>query len=433
VKKVYALVDCNSFYVSCERLFDPALKNKPIIVLSNNDGCAVALSKEAKSIGIRRGDPYFKIESKLKKAKGIAFSSNYSLYGDLSKRVMQVLEGTCPQMEVYSIDEAFLELSGLEHLGLDEYGRYIKDKVYREVGLPVSIGIARTKVLAKIANWHAKKSTKACGVLDLTDERFIDEALRRVPVDDIWGIGRRSGEKLKYLGIFNALQFRDYKNDKKILKLLTKVGRQIQDELRGINCFDLEMDTKDKDQIISSKSFGRGVSDKRELKEALANYVSRACEKMRRQNSKTRTIGIWLTTNPFSDTPQYFNKRSASLLSPSSDTRALIIKSFELLDEIFKEGFIYKKAGVMLSSLVEKDMSQLSFFEQGDNAKSIELMKVMDAINEREGSESIKSLACGIDPMWKTLCKKKSAHFTTRWSEILKINMDLDEKLKKSS
>ena len=424
MKKIYALVDCNSFYVSCERLFNPSLKDKAVIVLSNNDGCAVALSKEAKSAGIKRGDPFFKIEKALEKVGGHAYSSNYSLYGDLSKRIMQVLEGTCPQMEVYSIDEAFLDLSGLEHLGLDEYGRYIKDKVYREVGLPVSVGIAHTKVLAKIANSLAKKSSKADGVLDLTNERFIDVALRRTSIDDVWGIGRRSAEKLKFLGIYTALEFRDYENDKKILKLLTKVGRQIQDELRGINCFELEIDTRDKDQIISSKSFGRGISDKREIKEALACYVSRACEKMRRQNSKTRTISIWLMTNRFSTQPQYFNEKKAVLLSASSDTRSIIVKAFELLDDIFKEGFIYKKAGVMLSALVEKDMSQLSFFEQGDNAKSIELMKVIDAINEREGSESIKSLACGLDPMWKTLCERKSAHFTTRWGEILTVKMD---------
>ena len=424
MKKIYALVDCNTFYVSCERVFDPSLKGRPVIVLSNNDGCAVALSIEAKKAGVKRGDPYFKIENLLKKCNGVALSSNYSLYGDLSKRIMDTLAGMCPEMEVYSIDEGFLNLSGLEHLGLDEYGRIIKDRVFQNVGVPVSVGIAHTKVLAKIANWHAKKSPKADGVLDLTDERYIDEALRRIPIEDVWGIGRRSAEKLKFLGIYTGIDLRDFKNDRKILKTLTKTGRQVQDELRGINCFDLELVAPEKKQIISSKSFGRGVSCKNEIREALASYVTRAAEKLRAQDSRVRTLGVWLTTNPFSDNPQYFNRTSINLLSPTGDTGFLISAAFSLLDDIFKEGFIYKKAGVMLSSLVEKDMSQMTLFERNDDEKSESLMKVIDAINKREGSETIKSLACGLDPMWKMLCQKKSYNFTTRWSEILKIQLD---------
>lgn len=424
MKKIYALVDCNTFYVSCERVFNPALNSTPVIVLSNNDGCAVALSKEAKKAGVKRGDPYFKIEKLLKKCKGVALSSNYSLYGDLSKRIMETLDEMCPEMEIYSIDEAFLNLTGMEHLGLDEYGRIIQERVYKNVGVPVSVGIAHTKVLSKIANWHAKKSPKAGGVLDLTDERFVEEALKRIPIEDVWGIGRKSADKLKFLGIYTGLDFRDFKNDRKILKTLTKTGRQVQDELRGINCFDLELTSPEKKQIISSKSFGRGVTCKLEIREAIANYVTRAAEKLRAQDSKARTLGVWLTTNPFSDTPQYFNRASVNLLSPTADTRFLISTAFSLLDEIFKEGFIYKKSGVMLSSLVEKDMSQMTLFERNDDQRSESLMKVIDAINKREGSETVKSLACGIDPMWAMLCQKKSHNFTTRWSEILKINLD---------
>ncbi|OUR94828.1 hypothetical protein A9Q84_17110 [Halobacteriovorax marinus] len=423
-KTIFALVDCNTYYVSCERVFNPKLENIPVIILSNNDGCAVALSKEAKNLGIKRGDPFFKVEKLLKKGKGVALSSNYSLYGDLSNRIMETLEGLCPQMEIYSIDEAFLNLSGLEHLGLDEYARFIKDKVRRDVGIPVSVGIAYTKVLAKVANWHAKKSTKAEGVLDLTDERYLDEALRRIPVGEIWGVGRRSAEKLKLMGIHTGLDLRDYPNERLILKVLTKTGRQVQDELRGINCFEIETTANIKKQIISSKSFGHGVSDKFEVREALASYVSRASEKLRGQGSSCRTLSIWLTTNPFSKTPQYFNEHSAKFLSPTSDTRRLIKEAFSLLDEIFREGFIYKKVGVSLSSLAEKEMGQLNFFEKSDDPKSESLMKVIDAINQREGRETIKPLACGVNPMWKMMCKKKSAHFTSRWSEILCIDID---------
>jgi len=423
-KTIFALVDCNSYYVSCERVFNPALKTVPVIILSNNDGCAVALSKEAKEIGIRRGDPFFKIEKLLKKGGGVALSSNYSLYGDLSKRIMETLDGLCPELEIYSIDEAFLNLSGLEHLGLSEYAKFIKEKVRQDVGVPVSVGIATTKVLAKVASWHAKKSKKANGVLDLTDERYQDEALRRIPVGEIWGVGRRSAEKLKLMGIHTGLDLRDYPNERLIQKILTKTGRQVQDELRGINCFEIETTGNVKKQIISSKSFGHGVSDKLEVKEALASYVTRASEKLRSQGSSCRTLSIWLTTNPFSKTPQYFNERSAKFLSPTSDTRRLIKEAFLLLDDIFREGFIYKKVGVCLSSLAEKEMGQLNFFEQVDDLKSENLMKVIDAINTREGRETIKPLACGLDPMWKMMCEKKSQNFTSRWSEILCVDID---------
>ena len=423
MKKVFALVDCNSYYVSCERLFDPRLNNVPVVVLSNNDGCAVALSSEAKLIGVKRGDPYYKIEKLLKQNNGYALSSNYALYGDISKRVMNVLASMVPRQEVYSIDEAFLDLSGLEHYDLELFGRTIKNRVFKDVGIPVSVGIAGTKVLSKIANHLAKKSSKASGVLDLTEETFHNVALSRVSTSDVWGVGKRSAEKLKHMGIYSALELRNYDNDAQIQRVLTKVGRQVQDELRGVSCFDFEFEVSKRKQILSAKSFGSPQSDKLQIAEALASYISRAAQKLREQGSVCFKINVWITTNPFSNSPQYYNSANFQFLSGVSDTRRLIEVGLELLEEVFVYGFSYKKVGVILNDLQQKEYNQLNFFEKEQDRESEALMKVMDAINQREGPETLKSAACGVNEKWKMMCQFKSAGFTTRWSDILKVQL----------
>lgn len=420
LEKVYALVDCNSYYVSCERLFNASLRNIPIVILSNNDGCVVSLSKEAKLLGIKRGSPYFKIEKILNKHGGKAFSSNYTLYGDMSARVMKTLASMVPGIEIYSIDEAFLDLTGLEHHDLSAFCHEIKMRIEKEVGIPVSLGCARTKVLSKVANRLAKKSQKANGVLNLVDSPYLDLALERTPIEEVWGIGRKSAEKLIFQGIRSAYDFREYQNDRMIQKLLTKLGRQIQEELREVHCFNLEEGVESKKQIISSKSFGRPILLKSEMKEAIANYVSRASEKLRRQKSVCFQVGLWLTTNPFSNTPQYHNQVFMPLTTGSQDTLFLIDCAFSLLDHIFEEGFSYKKAGIILSDLRDERENQLSLFGPILDPKRERLMKEIDRINLLYGSETIKSLACGLDPMWKMLCEKKSKNFTTRWSDIIK-------------
>ena len=423
MKTTFALVDCNSYYVSCERLFAPHLNNVPVVILSNNDGCVVALSDEAKFVGIKRGDPYFKIKALLKKSNGHALSSNYALYGDISSRVMNVLSGLVPQQEVYSIDEAFLDFSGLEHFGFELLGRIIKDRVFKDVGIPVSVGIAKTKVLSKIANRLAKQSSKANGVLDLTEKTYHGLALSRTDISEVWGIGKRSAEKLKHIGLYSALDLRDYQDDKRIQQMLTKVGRQVQDELRGIACFDLELGVSKRKQILSAKSFGNALFNQNEIAEALANYISRAAEKLREQKSLCFNLSVWITTNPFSASPQYYDSRGFRFSSGVSDTRRLIEVGLRLLDELFVHGFSYKKVGVILNDLQQNENCQLNLFEQDQDNQGELLMKVMDTINKKEGMQVLKSGACGVNDSWKMKSAFMTPKFTTKWSEILKVQL----------
>ena len=420
--KIFALVDCNSFYCSCERVFQPKLQNKPVIVLSNNDGCAVARSDEAKAVGIQMGDPFFKIKDLVKKHDVKVFSSNYSLYGDMSRRVMQTLALFSPDMEVYSIDEAFLSFKGFERRNLTEYALQIKEKVYQDTGIPVSIGIGPTKVLAKAANKLSKKNkilTK--GVFDIRDPLVQEKALRSFPAEDIWGIGRKSSQKLLNYNIKTALDLRNA-NEQFIQKLLTIVGRRILQELRGESCLDLE-DIKNKKQIISSRSFGRPVTSLQELQEATANHITNACEKLRRQKSATQSLSVFIQTNPFKNTPQYFNSAHATLLSSTCVTNKLIHKAFELLSSIYEKGFEYKKVGVILSSIHPQGSSQLDLFSNFDTPQEINLMRAIDSINEREGKNTVKFAACGIHQFWKMLSQMKTPAYTTRASEFLQVKI----------
>ncbi len=420
--KIFALVDCNSFYCSCERVFQPKLQNKPVIVLSNNDGCAVARSDEAKALGIQMGDPFFKIKDIVKKHDVKVFSSNYSLYGDMSRRVMQTLATFSPDMEVYSIDEAFLSLKGFERRDLIQYALEIKEKVYQQTGIPVSIGIGPTKVLAKAANKISKKNkTQTKGVFDIRDPLLQEKILRSFPVEDIWGIGRKSSQKLLNYNIKSAYDLRNA-NEYFVQKLLTIVGRRILQELRGESCLDLE-DIKNKKQIISSRSFGRPVTSIQELQEATANHITNACEKLRRQKSTTQSLAVFIQTNPFKNTPQYYNSAHVTLLSGTCVTNKLISKAFELLNSIFKKGFEYKKVGVVLSSIHPEKTPQLDFFGEFDSLREIKLMRTLDGINEREGKNTVKFAACGIHQFWKMLSQMKTPAYTTRVSEFLKVKI----------
>lgn len=418
---VFGLVDCNSFYCSCERVFDPSLTNKPVIVLSNNDGCAVSRTDEAKALGIEMGAVYFKIKDLVQKHDVKVFSSNYTLYGDMSHRVMQILSTFVPEMEVYSIDEAFLSFTGMQNKNLNEYAVEIKDTVFQYTGIPTCIGLGPTKVLAKVANKVAKKNkSKTNGVFNLCDSDFKNYVLRKFPVEDIWGIGRQSAKKLHAHNIKTAFDL--MKSDPEhIRKFLTVVGGRIVEELRGISCLDLELDAEDRKQIVSSRSFGKHVKDISELRESVANHITNAAEKLRQQNLQCGYLSVFIQTNPFKNVPQYYNSVGAKLLTATSVTPKLIKEAFVLLDRIYRDGYEYKKAGVILNDLSKNTFIQQDLFGTTDRVTEINFMKTIDEINRFHGKGTVKFAACGVDQFWKMLSEMKSQCYTTRWSELLKV------------
>lgn len=385
--------------------------------MSNNDGCVVARSNEAKALGVAMGMPYFQMKKQFKNV--IAYSSNYTLYGDMSRRVMNILSEYTPNIEVYSIDEAFLDLSGFKKDTMTDYIKDIKHQVYKQTGIPVSIGVGGTKVLAKAFNKISKKQKD--GVLFLTDEMEINTYLKKYPVDDLWGVGLKSQAKLKNIGIHTAYDLKTYNNEKQILKLLTKTGRQIQDELKGISCINLELETKNKKQIVSSKSFGRNILIKSEIREALSSHITRAAEKLRRQNSTCQNIIIFIHTNRFKNTPQTYDSVQYHFLSPTASTFRMINIAIQMLDQIFKPGFEYKKCGVILSDIYQQNESQFDLFDQNDSVKEIQILKSMDDYNRISGPETIKIASCGINKHWKMMSQMKSKAFTTRVHELLKV------------
>lgn len=419
MEKVFALIDCNSFYCSCERIFRPDLNTKPVIVLSNNDGCAVSRTSEAKALGIKMGAPYFQIK-KLCQDNGVSvFSSNFSLYTNISLRVMSTLAKHCPEIEIYSVDEAFADLTGITNL--HEHGMFLKNIILQNVKIPTGVGIGPTKVLAKIANHLAKNSSKANGVVCLVDKKLQDIGLSRVSIGDVWGIGRANSEKMKNLGIYTARDLRDYKNEKLILKLFTKIGLQIKHELMGISCFPLNVDVEDKKEIMCSRTFGSSVYDISVLKEAIASYTSNVAEKLRKQNSMCRAISVFARTNPFKNTEQFFLYEERKLINPTCDTRKLVSCALQLLEKSFRDGYEYKKAGVKIFDFVGKGEYQLDLIENGDSIRDFSLMKTMDKINSFEGTETIRVAACGTNKeAWAMNRNLKSPRYTTSWNELFK-------------
>lgn len=415
---MFALVDCNSFYCSCERVFNPKLNGKALVVLSNNDGIIIARTDEAKALGIKMGEAVFKIRDLIRRNKVHTYSSNYSLYGDMSHRVMQTLSQFTPEMEIYSIDEAFLNLCGFQEL--EAYGKKIHDTILMHTGIPTSVGIGPTKVLAKVANRIAKKRKHISPVFDLSSKEVQDTVLASFPVEDIWGIARRSAAKLEALGIRTAKELRDADLDL-IEKVLTIVGRRLVSELRGFSCLPLELVRDDKKEIISSRSFGKPVFALDELKEALAHYVSRASEKLREQGSVCAHLQVFVHTNPHKNVSQYFNATSLKIMTPTSATSALVRYAFHALESIYKEGIEYKKTGVILSDFRTQNIP-FSLFEDRelynqDNA----LTKVMDEINRTFGSHSVKLGSCGTESVWKMKSEIRSPCYTTRWKDLLKV------------
>jgi DNA polymerase V len=417
--KIFALVDCNSFYASCERVFNPMLRRKPVVVLSNNDGCVVALSQEAKDIGIKMGVPIFKIKDLVRAKNVFVYSSNYTLYGDLSARVMQTLSEFSPEMEIYSIDEAFLMLDGFDQTTLAAYGAKIKQTVYQNVGIPVSVGIAPTKTLAKLANKIAKKNK--LGSFSIFDDLNLNQTLANFPIGDIWGIGGQSVKKLEWRGIRSAKDFRDA-SPTLIRQLLTVTGARTQDELNGISCIDLELERAPKKQIISSRSFGDLLSDIVPIREAVANHVSRAAEKLRSQGSVAMVIQVFIHTNPFrGQDPQYYNTATIELPFGMDETNLLITHALAGLEHIYREGFKFKKCGIILQEIHPNDECQLDLFSAGQTERIKPAIGLMDQINDRFGTDTLKFAACGVSKHWQMKADYKSRRFTTHWADLLEV------------
>ena len=365
------------------------------------------------------GEPYFKVKNICEFNKVAVFSANFSLYTNLSSRVMATLAQFTPELDIYSVDEAFLSLDGFAVAELADYGHKVKRIVERNVGIPVSVGIAPTKTLAKIANRMAKKNPELNGVLSLMDERQQSMVLEKTDVEDIWGVGRKNSLKLRMLGIKNAKQFRDYKNETLIQKIFTKIGRMTQDELRGIPCFALNLEQKKKNEIISSRTFGSSVYELKELREAVANYTTLASEKLRSQKSHCSCIEVYIRTNPFKESLQYNAADVHRLTTPTRDTRKLIASAWQVLDKLYRQGYEYKKALIKISRITDDDVTQLSLLDPDDDEQSKKLMDVIDRINNKEGHQAVKFAACGVDnKAWTMKQTLKSPRFVTGYSEL---------------
>jgi DNA polymerase V len=412
-----AIVDCNSFYASCERVFRPDLRGKPIVVLSNNDGVIVALSQEAKDVGIPSFSPLFKIKDLIKKHNVAVFSSNYTLYGDMSNRVMSTLEQFTPDVEIYSIDEAFLNFEGLERREMDSYCREIKDTVMKWTGIPVSIGVATTKTLAKVANRIAKKNKQHAGVLDLTKEKNIDEYLKKVLVEDIWGVGWQYKKLLNNHGIYTAFDLKNT-NRQWVKKRMTVMGLRTVMELNGIPCIEHEYTPPAKKAIVSSRSFGKNVFEKSDIREAVANHVYRGTEKLRLQKSAANLLSVFLRTNPYKDTPQYHNGVQIQLPVPTDHTPEMLDYAMRGVEQIFRSGYEYQKAGIMLAGIVPSNRSQMSIFDTANREKMSKLTDVVDKINMEHGSATIIYASMGVKRAWHMKRDMKSPHYTTQWEQL---------------
>lgn len=420
-----ALIDVNNFYVSCERVFNPKLRYKPVVVLSNNDGCAVARSNEAKALGVPMGAPWFKFKELAKEHGIIAYSSNYALYADMSNRVMSILRQFSPDQEVYSIDESFLDLTSFKRKNLLEYGQQIRKTILQKTGLPVCIGIASTKTLAKLANHCAKKRPMFNGVCNFNSmaKEDLEQLLSEIEVGEVWGVGRKLAPRLKRLGVNTVLDLKRA-NPEILRQNFSVVMEKTIRELNGTVCIELEEVSPPKQQILSSRSFGNPVTDINGLSESISLYVSRAAEKLRRQKSYAGAIYVYIRTSPFREKdPQYSNGMTIKLPSPTDDTTKLVSIALWGLKQIYQQGYNYAKAGIMLSELVPASAIQTDLFSviQPDS-KSERLMVAMDLINRKMGKESLKVASEGFKRPWKMKQENKSPCYTTNWNDLLKVD-----------
>ena len=417
-----ALIDCNNFYVSCERVFDPKLKGKPVIVLSNNDGCVIARSDEAKQLGIEMGTPSFMIKELIQKQSVQVYSSNYTLYGDMSARVMQVIKEFVPRAEIYSIDEIFADVSSLTHLDLTDLAKQIRESVIRCTGIPVSIGIAPTKTLAKLANRYAKKTRPHEAVFCADEEWRIRDILHFTDVKDIWGVGEQYHKLLKKNGFHTAADF-IHAPEAWVRKEMAVVGLRTQQELKGIACIEWQDELKGKKNICTSRGFGKLITTKREVQQAIATFTSSCGQKLRRQNSCARRIHVFVQTNIHrKEDDQYFHSITLDITVPTNSTRELLKYSMKALDIIYRPGFKYNKTGVMVMDLVPANQTQLGLFESDTNrAKEKGTMTAVDGINRMFGHDTVRMAKQEFNTKWKLRQQHLSKRYTTQFSDLMKV------------
>ena len=414
---MYALVDGNNFYVSCEKVFNPSLEGKPVVVLSNNDGCIISRSNEAKALGFKMGEPIFKRKELVQKNKVTVFSSNYVLYGDLSNRMMKILSTFTPELEVYSIDEAFLNFHGILP-NLENYAKKIKETVYKNIGIPVCVGIAQTKTLAKVANKIAKKQN---GVFIIDSERVRDWAIRNTPIGDVWGIGRQFAQKLLNMQVNTAYDF-SLLETSWIRKNMSVTGVRIKEELLGKPCIALETVMQAKKNIATTRAFGKKLSDLDTISEAAATHAIRCAEKLRKQKSIAQFLTIFIHTDPFSENEKYIYRTITVTLPVASNTNSeLATAALTGLNKIFLQGLLYKKVGVIVSGLSNENQVQGNIFEGKDNSRLKILSTVSDNLNMRFGRDTVKLAAQGNKKEWKLKQENLSPRYTTRWDELLKV------------
>ncbi|PKP20587.1 MAG: SOS mutagenesis and repair protein UmuC [Bacteroidetes bacterium HGW-Bacteroidetes-21] len=418
-----ALVDCNNFYASCERVFNPSLRDKPVLVLSNNDGCVIARSNETKALGIRMGQPAFEIKDIILKHNVQVFSTNFALYGDMSHRVMTFLTELCPAIEIYSIDEAFLDLEGLKYHDLTGFGHDLRNRIGYGTGIPVSFGAGTTKTLAKVAAWCAKKISENNGVYVIDSEEKRVDALKRLDVSDVWGIGRQYGKYLKENGIENAYQFANASKSF-IRKKMTIMGLRTQQELLGEPCHQLEHHVPRKKAICTARSFGQMQTELGYISEAVTKFASSCSYKLRKEKSAATLVMVFIHTNQHrKDLDQYARNRVLHLPVATNSTFEINHYAQIALKSIFKSGYQYKKAGVIVSGIVPAEAVQFSLFDPVDREKQTHAMEALDLMNDKYGKDTVRIASQGYNRKWKLRQEKLSPCYTTRWNEFITIKL----------
>lgn len=417
---MYGLIDCNNFYASCERVFNPSLNGKPMVVLSNNDGCVIARSAEAKALGVPMAEPAYKLKELIEKNQIHVFSSNYVLYGDMSQRVMNTIASFVPEMEIYSIDEAFLLFDGFKNIDLKELGDKIVRTTIRNTGIHVSLGIAPTKTLAKVANKFAKKYKAYKGVCIIDSDEKKEKALKLTEIGDVWGIGRQYSKKLQYYSINTAWDFTQ-RSKSWVRHTMGVTGERTWMELQGTPCVEMDRSTSKK-SICTSRSFGERLTELPPISEAVANFTASCAEKLRKQHSLASVLMIFIHTNPHApNLPQYSNQTVIQLPVPTNDSTELIQYALRGLKSIFKEGYRYKKAGVIVSEIAPERPFQSDLFDIRDRKKINKVMSVMDELNASYGKQKVKIAAQGFDRKWKLKNEKLSPCYTTKLTDILEV------------
>ena len=416
-KKIFALIDCNAFYVSCERVFNPKLNNKPVVALSNNDGCIIARSTEAKDLGIKMGVPLFKVKDIIKKENVIVFSSNYTLYADMSRRVMNIISEFSPNIEIYSIDEAFVEFTGMQ-LDYERYAHKIRKTILQYTGIPVSIGIASTKTLSKVANHIAKDNSSLSGVCSLVKRKDIDKILENIDVGEIWGVGRQLSKKLISHGIFNARLLKNCENSW-IRKIMNINGLKTVSELREISCLQLEETSATRKSCCTTRSFGSPLNKIQDIEQAVITFARRATERIRKEKLVASTVSVFLRTNPFDKLGKYYSNSAVITLSyPTNDTISIVEAALKLTKKIFQNNYNYKKAGVLLSGFYDENYRPKDLFNHKPY-ESKKLMTAIDTINYRYGNDTIKMASESHIGKWKQKRKNCTPSYTTQVKKLL--------------